>query len=213
MRGAEWRLHKATAISALRSAWPGLGTIDLKAAAHGSGDRLEITLVRAHYQVAPTHGSFNDASINNVGACGASSEGADGASLVIVEGLDIAPGQQSGQESPAASSAPGLGDNWRGNSGHFPARKESPVAGPQTAFPPVSGDECAGVVGDTHYAVRRRGLVPVRLARSTAPAAHSSASASSTGVNAPCSRSNSLTAARPARMVNSFLAASASHAL
>jgi hypothetical protein len=24
------------------------------------------------------------------------------------------------------------------------------MAGPQTAFPPVSGDECAGVVGDTH---------------------------------------------------------------
>jgi hypothetical protein len=128
----------------------GLGAIDLKAAAHSSGDRLEITLVRGHYQVVPAYGSLNDASINDVGGCGASSEGADGASLVIIEGLDIAPGQQPGQESLAASSAPGLGHDWRGNRGHIPARKESPMAGPQTAFAPVSGDECAGVVGDTH---------------------------------------------------------------
>jgi hypothetical protein len=70
----------------------------------------------------PAHGSFNDASINDVGGCGASSEGADGASLVIVEGLDIAPGQQPGQESLAASSAPGLGHDWRGHCEHFPAR-------------------------------------------------------------------------------------------
>jgi len=83
-------------ISAPRSAWPGLGAIDLKAAAHGSGDRLEIILVRAHYQVVPAHGSLNDTSINDVGGCGASGEGADGASLAIVEGLDIAPGQQPG---------------------------------------------------------------------------------------------------------------------
>lgn len=161
----------------------------------------------------PTHGSFNDASINDVGGRSASSEETDGASLVIIEGLDIAPGKQPGQESLTASPAPGLGHDWRGNRGHFPEREKSPMAAPQTAFPPVTGDERAGVVGDTHHAVRRRGPVPVRLARSTAPAAHSSASASSEEVNGPWSRSNWLTAARPARMVNSFLAVSASHAL
>jgi hypothetical protein len=191
----------------------GLGAIDLKAAAYGGGNRLEISLVRAHYQVVPTHGSLNHASIHDVGGRGACSEGADGAGLVIIEGLDIAPGKQPGQESLAASSAPGLGYDRRRYCGHFPKRKKGAVAGPQAAFPPVSGDERAGVVGDTHHAVRRRELVPVRLARSTAPAAHSSASASSRAVNSPWSCSNWLTAARPARMVNSFLAVSASHAL
>jgi hypothetical protein len=181
--------------------------------AYGSGNRLEITLVRAHYQVVPAHRPHNDASINDVGGRGTSSEGADRASLVIIESLDIAPGKEPSQESLAASSAPGLGHDRRGNRGHFPALEESAMAGPQTAFPPVSGDECTGVVGDTHYAVRRRELVRVRLARSTAPAAHSSASARSPEVNGPWSRSNWLTAARPARMVNSFLAVSASQAL
>ena len=191
----------------------GSGAIDLKTAAYCSGNRLEITLVRGHDQVVSAHGSLNDASVNDVGGCGASSEGADGASLVIIEDLDIAPGQQPGQESLVASPTPGLGHDWRGNCGHFPARQESPMAGPQAAFPPVCGDESAGVVGDTHHAVRRRELVPVRRARPAAAAAHSSASASSFGVNPPWSCSNWLTAARPARIVNSFLAVSASHAL
>ena len=133
----------------------------------------------------PAHGPLNHASINDVGGCGSGGEGADGASLVIIEGLDIAPGQQPSQENLAAASAPRLGDDWRRDRGHFPARQESAVAGPQTAFPSVSGNESAGVVGDTHHAVRRPGLVPVRRARSTAVVAHSSASASSPEENAP----------------------------
>ena len=206
--GAEVTAYVGAAVSVA-----GLGAVDLKTVAYGRSDRLEIAFVRAHHQVVSAHGPLNHASINDVGGRGASSQRADGASLVIIEGLDIAPGQQPSQENLAAASAPRLGDDWRRDRGHFPAREESPVAGPQTAFSPVSGDESAGVVGDTHHAVRRRELVPVRRARSTAAAAHSSASASSPEVNAPWSRSNSLTAARPARMVNSLLAVSASHAL
>ena len=89
----------------------------------------------------PAHGSLNDACINDVGGCGACSQGTDGASLVIIECLDVAPGKQPGQEGLTASAAPGLGHDWRGNYGHSPAREESPMAGPQTAFTPVSGDE------------------------------------------------------------------------
>jgi hypothetical protein len=144
-----WRLHKVTAYSPAISA-AGLGVIDLKTGAYGSGNRLEITPVRAHYQVVPTHRSLNDACINDVGGRGTSSEGADRASLVIIESLDIAPGKEPSQESLAASSAPGLGHDRRGNRGHFPAREESAMTGPQTAFPPVSGNECTGVVGDAH---------------------------------------------------------------
>jgi hypothetical protein len=44
-------------------------------------------------------------------------------------------------------------------------------------------------------------------------AAHSSASAISSGVNAPCSASYWLTASRPARMMNSFRAVWAIQAL
>lgn len=191
----------------------GLGAIDLKAAVYGSGNRLEVFFVSAHHQVVPADGSLNHAGINDVGGRGASGEGADGASLAMIEGLDVAPCQQPGQESLAASSAPGLGYDWRRDCGHYLEREQGAVAGPHSAFPAVSGDERARVVGDTHHAVRRRELVPVRCARSAAPAAHSSASASSSAVNAPWSCSNWLTAARPARMVNSFLAVSASHAL
>jgi|SRR4029077_2704820 hypothetical protein len=133
----------------------------------------------------PAHGPLNHASINDVGSRGSGGEGADGTSLLIIKGLHVAPGQQPSQESLAASSAPGLGYDWRRDRGHFPTREESAVTGPQTAFPSVSGNESAGVVGDTHHAVRRLGLVPDRRARSTAAAAHASASASSPEVNAP----------------------------
>ena len=62
--------HFATAASVA-----GLKAIDLKTAAYGSGS-LEISFVRAHYQAVPAHGSLNEASINDVGGCGASGEGA-----------------------------------------------------------------------------------------------------------------------------------------
>jgi hypothetical protein len=41
----------------------------------------------------PTHGPLDHARINDVGGRGASGEGADGASLAIIQGLYIAPGQ------------------------------------------------------------------------------------------------------------------------
>ena len=56
-------------------------------------------------------------------------------------------------------------------------------------------------------------VVPLRLARSMASAAHWSAPASSPGVKAPCSSSNWATAARPARRVNSLRAVAASQEL
>jgi hypothetical protein len=182
---AGWLLRKVTAYVGAGVSVAGLGAVDLKTAAYGRSDRLEIAFVRAHHQVVSAHGPLNHASINDVGGRGASGEGADGAGLVIIEGLHITPSQQPSQENLAASTAPGLGYDWRRDCGHFPTREEGPVAGPQTAFGSVSGNESAGVVGDAHHAVRRRELVPVRRARSTAAAAHSSASASSPEANAP----------------------------
>jgi hypothetical protein len=189
------------------------GPVDLETAADGGGDGLQVVLVRADHQVVTAYGSLDHARVDDVGGGGAGGERADGAGLAVIEGLHVASGQQPGQESLAASSAPRLCHHGRGDGGHFTARQQGTVAGPYAAFSPVGGDERAGVVGDAHHAVRRRVLLPVRLARSAAVAAHSSPSESSSGVNAPWSRSNWLTAARPARMVNSFRAVSASHAL
>jgi hypothetical protein len=47
--GAEAPALKGGPEDAFCEAGPGLGATDLKAAAHGSGDRLEIILVRAHH--------------------------------------------------------------------------------------------------------------------------------------------------------------------
>jgi hypothetical protein len=59
----------------------GSGAIDLKAAVDGSGNRLEVFFVSAHYQVVPADGSLNHAGINDVGGRGASGQGADGAAI------------------------------------------------------------------------------------------------------------------------------------
>jgi hypothetical protein len=82
------------------------------------------------------------------------------------------------------------------------------VARPHASFTSIRGHECTGVVGDAHQAVCRRRL-PERAERSTAARAHASASARSSALNAPSSRSKAATAARPARMVSSLRAASA----
>jgi hypothetical protein len=158
-------------------------------------------------------GSFDDARVHDVVGCCGGGERADCAGLAVVEGFDVASGEQAGQQGLAASAAPGLGYDRRGDGWHFAQGQQGAVTGPHAAFCPVGGDERAGVVGDAHHAVRRWVLRPVRLARWTAVAAHCSASESSAGVNAPWSASNWLTAARPARMVNSLRAVSASHAL
>jgi hypothetical protein len=73
------------------------------------------------------------------------------ASLVIVEGLDVASGQQPGQKCLAASSTPGLSYHWRWDCRHFTTREEGTVAGSYTAFLPLSGDERAGVVGHAQH--------------------------------------------------------------
>jgi hypothetical protein len=63
----------------------GLGTIDLKAAAHGSGDRLEIIPVRGHYRRAGC-ASPSTTQASTMSVVAREQRGADGASLVIVEG-------------------------------------------------------------------------------------------------------------------------------
>ena len=120
---------------------------------------------------------------------------------------------RSREQGLAAAAAPGLGQDRGGHDGDFAAVEQGAVAGPLAALAAVSGDQGAGVVGDAHQALRLLMLVPLRLDRSVASAAHWSASASSAGVKAPCSSSNWATAARPARIVNSLRAVAASQEL
>ena len=132
--------------------------------------------------------------------------------VAIVEGLDMAADEQSGQERLAAASPPALRHNGCRHRRDLPERQQRPVPGPHLSLAPVGGDQGTGVVGDAHQAVRRWRL-PVRLDRDSAAFAHSSASASSSAVKDPCCRSYSATAASPARMANSLRAVSASQAL
>ena len=86
------------------------------------------------------------------------------------------------------------------------------MTSPHSPFASVGGDEGAGVVRDAHQALRRRRDPLCRL-RATAFLAHSSASASSSGLKAPWLCWNRSTASRPARIVNSLRAVAANHAL
>ena len=91
------------------------------------------------------------------------------------------------------------------------AHEQGAVAGPHAALAAVGRDEHARVVGDAHYALRRR-REPDRPARFNASAVQRSASAISSAVNAPWSRSNCATACRPVWMMNSLRAVAASRA-
>ena len=102
-------VHKVTISLGVAVSVTGLWAIDLKAAVYGSGNRLQVVLVRAHHKVAPSDGPLNDACIDDVGGRGASGEGADGTGPVFIQGFHVAPSKQPGQESLAPSSTPGLG--------------------------------------------------------------------------------------------------------
>ena len=70
----------------------GLGAVDLETPAYGRGDRVEVCLVRADYEVMAAHGSLDHARVHDVGGRGACGERADGAGPVVIEGFDVAPG-------------------------------------------------------------------------------------------------------------------------
>src|ERR1700722_540107 len=72
------------------------GVVDFEAVADGGGDRLEGAGVGAYDEVAAPQCAFDDAFVYGVGGGRACGEHAYGSGLGIVEGLDVASGQQPG---------------------------------------------------------------------------------------------------------------------
>ena len=184
---------------------------DLQVAACGSGDRLDAVCAGTHDQVVAADGPSSYAHVHDVAGRGAGGERAHRAGLAIIERLDVTSGQQPGQLG-LAPATPGPRHHRRGHSGNFPPCQQRAMPGPHAALPPAGRNQRTRVIRDAHHALRSL-PAPLRRARATVAATHSSASASSPAVNPPCSCPNPLTPASPARTVNSLRAVSASHAL
>lgn len=177
-----------------------------------SGQCLQIGGIRADHKVSPAQRSFGHAAVDDVSCAGTAEQHANRPGLDLVQRLDIAASEQPGEECLTPSTPPSLSDNRARHGWNRPLQEQRPVASPHLSFASLSGDKGASVVGDPHYAVWRW-RVPLLLDRSSALPAQAAAAAVSSGVKAPCSRSNTATASRPARMANSFRAVEANHPL
>ena len=68
--------------------------VDFDVVADGGGDGLEVGGVGADDQVVAAQGAFDDAGVDDVGDGPAGGERAGGAGPGVVQGLDVAAGQE-----------------------------------------------------------------------------------------------------------------------
>src|SRR6476646_7570402 len=174
--------------------------VDVDAAAVGRGDGREIAFIGADDEIAAPQGAFDDAGVDDVGDASAARQGSDGPGPGVVESFGFASGQEPGELRLAGGASPALGYHRGGDGRYDAAEQQGAVAGPHPPLAAFGSDQRPGIVGNPGHAVRRAAGGWVILA------AHSSASALSSGVNGPCSDSYLLTASRPAWMMNSFRA-------
>ncbi len=184
-----------------------LRVVDVDTVADNRGDGREIAFVRADDEIAAPQGAFDDAGVDDVGDAGAAGQGSSGPGPGVVEGFGFASGQEPGELRLAGSASPALGYHRGRYSRYDASEQQGAVAGPHSPLAAFGSDQCPGIVGDPGHAVRRVAGGWVILA------AHSSASAISSGVNGPCSASYWPTASKPSRMMNSFRAVWAIQAL
>src|ERR1700722_18445230 len=180
---------------------------NVNVAADGRGDGRQVAFVGADYEVAAPEGAFDDAGVDDVGGAGAPGEGSGGPGPAVIENFDLASGQQPGELRLAGHASPALGDDRGWDGRHEAAQQQGTMAGPHRPLTALGGIQRPGVIGDPRHAERRVAAGWVTRA------AHSSASAISSGVNGPRSASYWLTASRPARTTNSFRAVWATQAL
>src|ERR1700722_16073353 len=180
---------------------------NVSVATDGRGDGRQVAFVGADYEIAAPEGAFDDAGVDDVGDASASGEGSGGPGPAVIENFDLASGQQPSELCLAGCAAPGLGNDRGGDGRHDAAEQQGAMAGPHRPLTALGGNQRPGVIRDPRHADRRV------AAGWGHRAAHSSASAISSGVNGPRSASYWLTASRPARMTNSFRAVSATQAL
>lgn len=168
--------------------------------------------VRCHDGIASPRRAFNDGGGDNVIVRGLTCQFTDAPSLHLSERLDVAHREQPRKTGWPGAAAPGLRQHggWHDRD-HFLAQ-ERRMERPHPAIVPLGGDERACIVGDAgHYADRRDARVGRALRSSRR--AWASPSARSSVVSAPCSRSQSAIACRPASRRRRCAAVSASQAL
>jgi hypothetical protein len=98
--------------------------IDLDPDADRGGDRPQVVFVGADHQVAAAERSFHDRCVDYIGCPSPGGEGAGRPGLAVVEPLDVTSGQQPRQQDLTAGSAPGLGDDRRGDRRYLAAEHE-----------------------------------------------------------------------------------------
>ena len=114
--------------------------VDLKTATDRVGDPPQVVMVGTHHEVPATQRTIDDAGIDHIGCRCLGRERARGSGTCIMETLDIATSQQSGQLSLAPGSSPGLCNHSCRSSRHFSVHEQGAVASPHPAFALVSCD-------------------------------------------------------------------------
>jgi hypothetical protein len=97
-----------------------LGVLDLDTTAYGSGDSGQVAWVGADDEVAAPEGAFDDAGVNDVSGAGTAGEGSSGPGPGVIEGFDVAAGQEPGELGLAGGASPALGDD-RSRHGRYDA--------------------------------------------------------------------------------------------
>lgn len=110
---------KARAVEKQR-AGDGSGTLDFEPATDCGGDPFEVVRVGTDDKIAAAQRSFNDAGVDDVRGARPGRQRPDRPRLAIVEGLDVAADEQSGQQRLPASSPPALRDNRCRHGRDFP---------------------------------------------------------------------------------------------
>ncbi|HVB44469.1 MAG TPA: hypothetical protein VNF47_17465 [Streptosporangiaceae bacterium] len=120
--------------------------IDFELVAGGGGHGAEVAGVGADDEVASAKGAFDDAGIDDVGGLGAAGEGSGGPGLEVIERLNVASGEDAGEEGLAGCAAPALGHDRRGDDGDLAAQEEDLGPGRGGGAGTAPGRRGAGVL-------------------------------------------------------------------
>lgn len=94
--------------------------LDFEPAADGRGDLTEVVRIGADDEAMAAQRPFDDACVHDIRGSGPGGQRPDRSGPVVVEGLDIAADEESGQQRLAAASPPALGHDGRRHRGDFP---------------------------------------------------------------------------------------------
>jgi hypothetical protein len=101
---------------------------------YGRGNCVEVPLIRADDQVHSAKRTLYYARVDDVGGPRTTQKDTDCTRLFVLERLDVATNEHSGQEGLPATAPPDLSNHWSGHSGYFAQSEESTVVRPHPAI-------------------------------------------------------------------------------